>query len=342
MFGLSRRRPKARVEGVSARTRIAIVVAAAAVVAAGGAVTVAALLGGDENGRGGGPRPGVPPLALDLGVRTDPEAVALRRGEGLYAAKRRREAERIFGRYESPQAQVGAAFAQWPDSGLIRVERLAAAHPRDSFVQLHLGFARLWAGMDEAALAAWRTAERAQPDSPAALRAEDLLHPNFPRGRPFLVPSFPPPKGLTGLAPPAQLALLAARARRPDVRAKLLYGLALQRLGRPLSARREYDAAVALAPGNAEARVAAAVVRFDKARPSAAFSRLGPLTRRFPRAQSVRFHLGLLLLWLARVQPGAVEEGKAQLRRARGLSPHSRLAMEAKTLLDSLAVNEDR
>lgn len=327
---------------MSARTRIAIAVASAAVLAAGGTVTVAALLGGEENGRGGGPRAGVPPLALDLGVRTDPEAVALRRADRLYAEKRRREAERIFVRYESPQAQVGAIFARWPDSGLTRVERLAAAHPRDSFVQLHLGFARLWAGMDEAVLAAWRTAERAQPDSASALRAEDLLHPNFPRGRPFLVPSFSPPQGLAGLAPPRQLAFLAARARRPDVQAKILYGVALQRLGRPLSARREYDAAVALAPTNAEAQVAAAVVRFDKARPSAAFSRLGPLTRRFPRAQSVRFHLGLLLLWLARVQPGAVEEGKAQLRRARGLAPHSRLAREAKALLDSLEDSGNR
>jgi predicted Zn-dependent protease len=101
------------------------------------------------------------------------------------------------------------------------------------------------------------------------------------------------------------------------VRAKLLYGVALQRLGRRVSAQRQFDAASRLAPADAEAQVAAAVIRFDKARPSAAFSRLGPLSRRFPRAQSVRFHLGLLLLWLARVEQNAVEQGKDQLPRAR-------------------------
>jgi hypothetical protein len=321
--------------GSRGRVLTAVVIAAAA---AASATVALAVLMSDEDGRGAGPRTGVPPLALDLGVRTDPEAVALRRAERLYAAKRRDEAARVFARYDSPQAQVGAAFSQWPDGSLDRLERLAAEHPRDSFVQLHLGFGRLWAGEDAGALTAWRSAARVQPDTPSAIRADDLLHPDFPRGRPFFVPSFRPPRELAGLAPPRQLAFLAARARNGGVESRLLYGLALQRLGRPVSARREYDAAAAAAPGNPDAQVAAAVVRFEKARPSVAFSRLGPLTQRFPRAQTVRFHLGMLLLWLARVQPGAVEEGKSQLRRARALAPRSRLGREATTLLDSLEV----
>jgi tetratricopeptide (TPR) repeat protein len=319
------------------RGRILATVVIAAAVAASATVTLAALMS-DEDGRGAGPRPGVPPLALDLGVRTDREAVALRQAERLYAAKRRDEAGRIFARYDSPQAQVGAALAAWPDGSLDRLERLAAQHPRDSFVQLNLGIGRLWAGQDAGALMAWRTAARVEPDSPSAVRADDLLHPDFPRGRPFFVPSFRPPAALASMSPPKQLSFLAARARNGGVESKLLYGLALQRLGRPVSARREYDAAVALEPGNADARVAAAVARFEKGRPSAAFSRLGPLTQRFPRAQTVRFHLGMMLLWLARVQPGSVEEGKAQLQRARALAPRSRLGREATTLLDSLEV----
>ena len=323
---------------MSARLRVGILVAVAAAVAAAATVALAVISGNDERG-GAGPREGVPPLALDLGVRTDPEAVALRRAERLYAANRRDEAARVFARYDSPQAEVGAALAQWPDSSLDRLERLAADHPRDAFVQLHLGLARLWAGDDPSALAAWRAAARVQPDSPSAIRADDLLHPNFPRGRPFFVPSFPPPPGLARLSPPQQLVSLRARAGGGAARDRLLYGLALQRLGRPVSARREYDEAVRLAPGDADARVAAAVARFDKARPSDAFSRLGPLTRRFPRAQTVRFHLGLLLLWLARVQPGAVDEGKSQLRRARAFAPRSRLGREATILLDSLESN---
>jgi transposase-like protein len=117
---------------------------------------------------------------------------------------------------------------------------------------------------------------------------------------------------------------------------KLLYGLALQRLGHRLSAQREYDAAARLAPRSAEPQVAAAVVRFDKARPAAAFSRLGPLTKRFPHAATVRFHLGLLLLWMARAQPGAVAEGKRQLRLARVEQPGSPLARQAGQLLRAL------
>ena len=50
----------------------------------------------------------------------------------------------------------------------------------------------------------------------------------------------------------------------------------------------------------------------------------------------VRFHLGLMLLWLARNQPGSVAEGKRQLRLARAEEPGSRAAREAKRLLDGL------
>ena len=316
------------------RTRLVLIVAVAALAAAGAVVGLVSLLGDDDER--GGPRPGAPPLVLDLGLRTDREAADLRRAERLYAADRHDQAQAIFDRHDSPEAQLGSAFARWPSGSLARVQLLASQRPRDSRVLLHLGFARFWSGRDQQALSAWRAATRAQPDTPSALRAEDLLHPDFPRGRPIFVPSFPLPDGLARLAAPAQLQALAGRAVSRSVREKLLYGVALQRLGRQVSARRQYEAAASLAPGDPEAQVAAAVVRFDKARPAEAFSRLGPLTRRFPRAQSVRFHLGLLLLWLARVRQGSVEEGKAQLRRAQALGPRTRLGNEAKRLLESL------
>jgi tetratricopeptide (TPR) repeat protein len=152
----------------------------------------------------------------------------------------------------------------------------------------------------------------------------------------LFVPSFRPPPGLSRLEPPDQLASLERSARGNDARAKLLYGLALQRLGHRISARREYDAAAQLAPRDADAQVAAAVGRFDKSRPTEAFSRLGPLTRRFPKKATVRFHLGLLLLWLAKNQPGSVDEAKRQLRLAQQDEPGSRLAREAKRLLAGL------
>jgi tetratricopeptide (TPR) repeat protein len=323
---------------MSPRTRILVIAGAAAAVAAGGTVALAVITSSDEGGKPKTEMPlaGAPPLVLDLGVRVDPEAKALRRAEGMYSRKRRAAAGRIFERYDSPEAQVGAALSAWPGSSLATLDRLAMERPRDSLVLLHLGYANLWAGKGDEAAAAWRRAARAQPDSASAQRADDALHPDFPTGQPFFVPSFRPPPGLDRLAPPAQLAVLERNARPPDPHAKLLYGLAFQRLGRRISARRQYDAAARLAPRDADAQVAAAVGRFDKSRPSEAFSRLGPLTRRFPHAATVRFHLGLLLLWLAKKQPGSVEEGKRQLRLAQAEEPGSPLAREAKRLLAGL------
>jgi len=323
---------------VSPRARIIVIAAAAACLAAGGTVALAVIT---SNGKGGNenrpvPLSGAPPLALDLGVRTDPEATALRRAERLYSSKRRAAAGRIFGRYDSPAAQIGAAFSAWPGSGQATLQRLAQEHPQDSLVLLHLGYANLWAGDSEQATAAWRRATSAQPDTMSAQRADDALHPGFPPGEPLFVPSFAPPARLGRLSPPRQFELLAKDATRQDAHAKLLYGVALQRLGRRMSAQRQYDAAVRVDPGDPETQVAAAVGRFDKSKPSAAFSRLGPLTKRYPHAATVRFHLGLMLLWLARTQPGALAEGKRQLRLARKDEPGSPLAREAKRLLAGL------
>src|SRR3712207_8076834 len=53
-------------------------------------------------------------------------------------------------------------------------------------------------------------------------------------------------------------------------------------------------------------------------RSAAAFSRLGPLSRRFPRSASVRFHLGVLLLW-----QGDLDEAERQLELARQAAPGS-------------------
>lgn len=322
-----------------------VLAGAAAALAAGGTVALAVVTASHKGGGEKAQQPlvGTPPLILDLGVRDDAEARALRRAEGLYdeartdpepgSQKQRAAAGRIFARYDSPAARIGVAFAAWPDSGLAKVESLARERPRDSLVLLHLGFAELWAGRGEDATEALRRAAQAQPDSGSSQRANDALHPNFPHGQPFFVPSFAPPVVLGSLAPPALFAALARNARRADPHAKLLYGLALQRLGHRLSARWQYDAAARLAPQDPEALVAAAVVRFDKSRPAEAFSRLGPLTRRFPKAATVRFHLGLLLLWLAQAQPGSVEEGKRQLRLARQQEPGSPLAREATKVL---------
>ena len=260
-----------------------------------------------------------PALVLDLGVRTDPEAVALRRANQLYSSGKRAAAGRIFTRYRSLPALVGAALAGWPSGTVTRLQRLADNHPTSALVLLHLGLAEVSSGQTQAARAAWRQALARDPNVQAAAFAESLLYPGFAPGRPPFVPSFAVPASIARLSSPEQLVALERASRDGGFRGKLLYGSALQRLGRPVSAERQFAAAARLAPNDAEAQVAAAVGLFSKAKPALAFSRLGPLAPRFPHSQSVRFHLGELLLWIGQLQKAGQElrlaygEGKTTL-----------------------------
>jgi tetratricopeptide (TPR) repeat protein len=272
-----------------------------------------------------------PALVLDLGLRTDPEAVALRRANRLYSAGRRRAAGRIFARYKSVDAQVGAAVSAWPDRTLARLDELATRHPSSGVVLLHLGLAQVASRKASAAEAAWRKVLERDPDSEAAVQAESLLHPRFAPGRPPFVPSSGLPAEVAGLSPARQLAALERAARGKAANAKLLYGSVLQRLGRPVSAERQFAAAARLAPGDAEAQTAAAVGLFSKAKPELAFSRLGPLAPRFPRSQTVRFHLGELLLWI-----GQLDKARQELRLARREGPSTPLGRTAAEFLAKL------
>ncbi len=306
-------------------------VALVAIAVASGIVAVATLTSDEPQSSPPERRAGAPPLMLDLGVRRDAEARALRRAVSLYFAGHRRAAGRVFLRYRSVDAQVGAAFSAWPMGSLGRLEALARAYPRESLVRLHLGLALFWEGRTPAALSARRAAVRVEPDSQTAVRADDFLHPNFPRGLPQFVPSFASPAVLDRLPADRQLKLLARRADSGGVRDRLLYGAALQRLGRPLSAQREFAAAVKAAPKDPEPQVALAVARFTKAHPERTFARLGPLTTRHPRSATVRFHLGVSLLWL-----GQIREGRRQLRLAVIAGRGTRIGREAKRFLRGL------
>ncbi len=311
--------------------RVATVTAAAAAVAVAVVVGVVALQTDPVESAAPTPkaRRGAPPLTFELGVRADPQAMALRRAQRLYTDGKRAAAARAFATIDSVEGRVGQAFASWPRGTVDRMNRLAGLHAQDPVVQLNLGTALFWSGLP-GAQEAWRAAAASDPDSAYAVAAANLLHPEYAPGLPIFVTSIPPPKALDGLAPAAQLALLRRDAER-SVDGKLLYGAALQRLGRQRSAARVFAEAAREAPGNVEAQVAAAFGRFDKARPADAFSRLGPLTRRFPRSATVRFHLGLLLLWA-----GEVKEARTQLQRATTVEPASPLANEARRYLDEL------
>jgi tetratricopeptide (TPR) repeat protein len=311
------------------------VVGLAAVVAVG-AVVGATLLQSpakkaSPNGAVTRPRPGVPPLILDLGVRTDPEARALAQAETLYRQSRRAAAERIFARYHSLPARIGAAFAIWPRGGLDTLKSLVASNPKSALAELHLGYAYLWAGRNADAVTAMQKAVKLEPDSMPAVYASDILHPSFAPGLPYIVTDLQPPAGVTSLPAGQELAALARAASRPDANAKVLYGVALWHLDRPLSAERQFAAAASLAPDDPMAQTAAAVGAFTKARPVLAFSRLGPLTGRFPKAAVVRFHLGVLLLW-----SGEIAKARKQLRLAVAYGPKTGYGRAGKKLLSAL------
>jgi tetratricopeptide (TPR) repeat protein len=323
---------------VSPRARIRLVVALVAAGAAALVVGVTLLQSGD----GAAPRPAEesgrrsPPLELGLLLRDDPQARALREAERALDAGRRAEARRRFDRIlaadpASIEAAVGAAVAAWPEGTLVRLQQVVAAHPNSGVARLHLGFALLASGEEAAAVREWRQTEQRDADSPAALRAEDVLHPEIAPGRPPFVADLVRPPGLEGLSPAGQLDALRRRARGGGATAWLLLGTAYQRIGRPVSAQEAFSRATELAPRDVAALVADAVGRFDKDDPSQTFSRLGPLADEHPAAAVVRYHLGLCLSWL-----GGIEDARRQLRLARQADPDGLYGREAKRLLDRL------
>jgi tetratricopeptide (TPR) repeat protein len=276
-----------------------------------------------------------PPLELGLTLRDDPQADALREAERLLeegdrGAARARFDELLAEDPESVEAAVGAAIAAWPDGTLTRLEELAAQEPGSGVVLFHLGLAQLAGGDREAAVQSWEEVERVDPDSPAALRAEDGLHPEFAPGRPPFVAPLAAPAELEGLSPEEQLAELERQAQAGGVEEKLTYGIALQRVGRPVSAQEAFADAAASDPASLPAKVAAALGLFDKDNPSRAFSRLGPLAGSDDEGV-VRYHLGLALSWI-----GQVEEAKRQLRLAEEAAQGGFYGREADRLLDRL------
>ena len=320
---------------MTARRRVALLVAAIA--AAAVAVVGAAVLSSDGDSAGAPPamptpklRPGRPPLSLALGFRTDAEARDLARGAALYQRGDTAAAAALFARHDSLEAKVGSALASWPAGSLDRLEQLAKLYPDAAVVQLHLGLARLWANQGDP-LEAWRAVLDQEPDTPYAVVAGNLLHPSLPRGLPAFIPSFNASPAITRLPPARQLEALRRAARQGGVREQLLYGVGLQRVGRPVSAARVFDRAAKEFPNDVEAQVAGAVGRFDKDAPEIAFGRLGPLTRTYPGEPTVRFHLGVLLLWTGRVQ-GAERQFRLATRAQRG----SPLAREAERYLETI------
>lgn len=259
---------------MSARLRVWLVVAAAALGAAGLAVGVTLATRSDVQHRTSKP----PPFVADP---TAPPRVV---------------------------RDVREALRAWPEGTVRRLRILAARNPHSALVRLELGLALAFVRQDADAARAWRDARRVQPDSPSAVHATDLRHPDTPPGLAPFVPSF-------------------VRARTP-AQLHLERGEVFQQALRPVSAEREFAAAARLAPEDPEALTAEAVGLYDKDEPARAFSRLGPLAQRFPRAQTVRFHLGLLLIYF-----GDFSRARRELALARAEGPATPLGQRAQQLI---------
>ena len=319
---------------MSARRRVALLVGAVALAAV--AVVAVAVVASDDGSAGAAQttttelREGRPPLSFALGFRGDTEARDLTQAQSLYARGNTAAAAALFAKHDSLEAKVGTALARWPEGSLDRLEQLAKLYPDAAVVQLHLGLARLWANSGDP-VEAWRAALDSEPDTPYAVVAGNLLHPDLPRGLPAFIPSFGAPAAITKLPPARQLEALRVAAAHGGVREQLLYGVGLQRVGRPASAARVFDRAARSHPNDIEAQVAGAVGQFDKDAPTRAFGRLGPLSGMHPNEPTVRFHLGVLLLWT-----GRIKEAERQFRLASRARPGSSLAREADRYLETI------
>jgi tetratricopeptide (TPR) repeat protein len=326
---------------MSPRARVAAIVAAVCVLAVGATVAGALVQGREAGGEVHGQttteavRPERPPLELAVLDRDDAEARALRAAERAYerndtAAALRRFRAVLARDPASVEAAVGVAVAGGPTGTTRRLAGIVDEHPTSAVARLNHGLALLADGDPEAAADEWREAERRDPDSPAALRAEDLLNPRSPPGRPqFFLADFP--RDVERLPAQRRLAELRARAQGGDARSWLALGSALESAGRRVSAQRAYDRALELDRSSLDARVAAALSRFDKDDPSRAFSRLGPLASANPEAPVVRFHLGLMLLWLP-----DLEGARRQLELAREEAPRGYYGRQARRILARL------
>jgi predicted Zn-dependent protease len=202
---------------------------------------------------------------------------------------------------------VKKALAQGPKRAARALEALAAEQPGDPVVQFNYATALFCAGFDAEATQAFRRAKKTGRDTRYEIVADNLLHPRyFDQGYPQFQ--------YFGHDP------------------LLIQGQIAQRNFHQETAERLWARAAKLHPNEAEAQVAAAVGRFDMGNLNASFSRLGPLVKRFPKSQSVRFHLGLLLVWTGQGRDVVTKE----FRLARQLGPSTPLGVQANSFLKRL------
>jgi tetratricopeptide (TPR) repeat protein len=317
--------PPAGLAAPSSRGRRIALVAAVALIAGGG--TAAALLLGSDGAGGGAtearePFRGVPPLAFPL----PPEARRDRVERVLGGALRRPAAALDELRalpLDDRRVRIALAVAAYrrDDSGAA-LEALARLPADDPAVAFHTGLVLLWAGRVDDAEAALVRARDADRYGFYGFQAERVLFPGY---LPSL-PAYMPPEPVESL----RAARRATRLRPDDPGAWLGLAAALPATRRPeaLQAARR---AAELAPRRLSPRIALAVLAFDKADPSASISTLGGLSAESAPSAELRFHLGLLVLWI-----GNREQARDQFEQARDIDPGGRYGEAAGRLLEAL------
>lgn len=206
-------------------------------------------------------------------------------------------------------AAVRRAFARWSGSSVPTLEELARDHPKDPVVAFNYGIALLCRGYLADATTQLERAKTVGRNTYYEMRADELLHPQFFQPSDGLYPVFQP-QGNDPL---------------------LIRGALAQRQGHQHTAERLYARAARLHPAEVEAKVAVAVGLFDEDHLNRSFSRLGPLTSRYPTSQSAHFHLGLLAVWT-----GQAKAAETQFAAAARLGPHTALGKQAAALLGKL------
>jgi tetratricopeptide (TPR) repeat protein len=211
-----------------------------------------------------------------------------------------------LGKVPTPAAaQIRTAFHAWPHGTVRTMETLGREYPKDPVVQFYRGIALYWAGYISDAQAVLKTAKNVGADTLWRIQADNILHSEFLIGYPTYQP-------LTAN-------LLLEKGSR------------LQQEGHQLSARAAFNEAVRAAPNSCEPRVAVAVSYFDKDDLNASFSRLGPLAQQFPKCQSVRYYLALMLGWTGQ-RDAAVE----QFQKVVAMGPNTELGKGAAQFLENV------
>ena len=203
-------------------------------------------------------------------------------------------------------AAVRAAMQKPAKEAARQLEPLARIATGDPVVQFNYASVLFCAGYVDEATAAYEAAKQAGRNTYYEMKADIILHPQYLR----------PDDGLYPI---------------PELDTKdplLIQGQILQRQGHQHSAEKLYARAAKLHPNDDQAQVAAAVGLFNESNLVPAFSHLGPLVTRFPKSQTVRFHLGLLLAWT-----GQRDQAVKEFRLAHALGPKTTLGKQAQAIL---------